>query len=126
MTNRKTPVPQSYPTLDFEVALRSLRTNKARRPTPMLPPAPAHSSRCECMRCSDVAPSEPAKFSFPIPPSSTEEWFDVPVDVDSLFDSIRLADAMMIEAEDAEDAEPESTQRSRIAQVADRCNGGES
>ena len=107
MTNRKTPVPQSYPTLDFEVALRSLRTNKARRPTPMLPPAT----------------SEPAKFSFPMPPSSTEEWFDC--DVDSLFDSIRLADAMMVEAEDAEDAEPESTQRSRIAQVADRCNGGD-
>lgn len=109
MTSRKTPVPQSYPTLEFEVALRSLRTNKARRPTPMLPPAP----------------SEPARFSFPIPPSSTEEWFDVPVDVDSLFDSIRLADAMMLEAEDADDAEPESTQRSRIAQVADRCNGGD-
>lgn len=107
MTNRKTPVPQSYPTRDFEVALRALRTNKSRRPTPMLPPAP----------------SEPAKFSFPMPPSSTEEWFDC--DVDNLFDSIQVADAMMVEAVDAEDAEPESTQRSRIAQVADRCNGGD-
>lgn len=105
MTNRKTPVPQSYPTRDFEMALRSLRTNRARRPTPMLPPALP-------------------KFDFPMPPpSSTEEWFDC--DVDNLFDSIQVADAMMVEAEDAEDAEPESTQRSRIAQVADRCNGGD-
>lgn len=111
MNQRNTPIPPAYPALESEHALRSLRANKARRPTPMLPPP--------------TAPSEPAtKFSMPMP-SSTEEWYDCEVDVDSLFDSIRLADAMMIEAEDAEDAEPESTQRSRIAQVADRCNGGD-
>lgn len=53
-------------------------------------------------------------------------WVDL--DVDALFDSIRVADAMVLEAEmDPESGEDvPSTRRSRIAQVAARCNGGES
>jgi hypothetical protein len=102
MTNLKTPVPQFYPEKGLEIARRP-------RPTPLIPPPPRG-------RSYDVLRHDPLD----------DGWVDL--DVDKLFDSIRVADAMVLEAEEDPDTGElmPSTRRSRLAQVVARCNGGES
>lgn len=118
----QTPVPDTYPELEGE----EIRETAERRNTMRRPP--------EFIRWVSARPTIPAP-----PPSladtteADEAWssdsLDIEIDLDDpdldievLFDSIRIAEAMVDQAVEADDEEPVSTERSRIAQVADRCN----
>jgi hypothetical protein len=108
MTRRPTPVPTSYPETEDDIHTRDT--------IPAPPP-------------SDLDEADQAWSSDEL--DIVIDLDDPEVDIDIMFDSIQIpepsawavevAQKMLAEAQSEEEA-PVSTERSRIARVADRCN----